>query len=70
MPCKAGLQALCGQTGRKRLETQDMVEQVVAQSAWGIASSFDVYGCDPDAIRSAEKIRRFVADQLVELGTF
>ena len=49
-----------------------MVEQAVAQSAWGIASSFDVYGCDPEAIRSAEKIRRFVADlcDLIEMKRF
>ena len=29
-------------------------------SAWGLACSFDIYDCDPDTIRDAEKIRQFV----------
>ena len=44
------------------METQAIVEQAVQRSAWGIATSIDIYNCDPDAIRSAEKIRRFVVE--------
>ena len=37
-----------------------IVQDAVEKSAWGIASSVDIYDCDPAAIRSADKIRRFV----------
>ncbi len=30
------------------------------RGAWGLACSFDIYDCDPDTIRDAEKIRQFV----------
>lgn len=30
------------------------------EAAWGLASSFDIYNCDPATIRSADKIRQFV----------
>ena len=54
------------------METQTIVEQAVKQSAWGIASSFDIYNCDPDAIRSAERIRQFVGElcDLIEMRRF
>ncbi|MBN1456302.1 MAG: S-adenosylmethionine decarboxylase [Sedimentisphaerales bacterium] len=54
------------------METQTIVEQAVEQSVWGIASSFDIYNCDPDAIRSAEKIRQFVIElcDLIEMRRF
>ncbi|MBL7144288.1 MAG: S-adenosylmethionine decarboxylase [Phycisphaerae bacterium] len=54
------------------METQTIVEQAVLQSAWGIASSFDIYNCDPDAIRSAERIRQFVVElcDLIEMKRF
>ena len=54
------------------METQTIVEQAVTQSAWGIASSFDIYDCDPDAIRSSERIRQFVVElcDLIEMRRF
>jgi S-adenosylmethionine/arginine decarboxylase-like enzyme len=30
--------------------------------AWGLACSFDIYDCNPDTIRDAEKIRQFVVE--------
>lgn len=30
------------------------------ENPWGLATSIDLYGCNADAIRSAEKIRAFV----------
>ena len=55
-----------------KMETQTIVEQAVEQSAWGIASSFDIYNCDPEAIRSAEKIQQFVVElcDLIEMKRF
>jgi len=54
------------------MKTQSIVEQAVKQSAWGIASSFDIYDCDPEAIRSAEKIQQFVVElcDLIEMKRF
>jgi S-adenosylmethionine/arginine decarboxylase-like enzyme len=55
-----------------RMETQAIVEQAVKESAWGIASSFDIYNCAPEAIRSAEKIQQFVVElcDLIEMKRF
>lgn len=52
--------------------TQSIVEQAVKQSAWGIASSFDIYNCDPEVIRSSEKIQQFVIElcDLIEMKRF
>jgi len=38
----------------------------VGQKIWGIASSIDIYNCNPETIRDADKIREFVA-QLCDL---
>lgn len=42
------------------------------QQVWGIASSIDIYNCDPDKIRDADVIRRFVAElcELIEMKRF
>lgn len=39
---------------------------------WGLASSFDIYDCDPATIRDAEAIRRFVVElcELIEMRRF
>ena len=54
------------------METQTIVEQAVEQSVWGIASSFDIYNCDPETIRSSEKIQQFVVElcDLIEMKRF
>ncbi|MBC8218741.1 MAG: S-adenosylmethionine decarboxylase [Planctomycetes bacterium] len=48
------------------------IEQSVKQCAWGIASSFDIYNCSPEAIRSAERIQQFVVElcDLIEMKRF
>ena len=54
------------------LETQPTVEQPVAQSVWGIATSIDIYECNPQTIRDADKIRQFVVDlcELIKMRRF
>ncbi len=42
-----------------------LVSEEESHSLWGIASCIDLYHCNPDTIRSAEKIKTFV-DELVE----
>lgn len=40
--------------------------------AWGLACSFDIYDCNPDTIRDAEEIKRFVKElcDLIEMRRF
>jgi S-adenosylmethionine/arginine decarboxylase-like enzyme len=49
-----------------------IVEEAVRQSAWGIASSFDIYECNPDTIRDADAIKRFVVElcERIEMRRF
>ena len=53
-------------------EPESTVDQAVKQSVWGIASSIDIYDCDPAAIRDADKIRQFVVElcDLIEMKRF
>lgn len=39
---------------------------------WGLLSCIDLYDCDPEIIRNAEKIRQFVAElcELIEMRRF
>ncbi len=43
-----------------------------AEEVWGIASSIDIYGCNPDKIRDAEYIKQFVKDlcDLIDMKRF
>lgn len=51
---------------------KSIVQQATEQAVWGIASSFDIYDCNPDTIRDAEKIRKFVVElcELIEMKRF
>ncbi len=53
-------------------KTESIVERAKRESVWGIASSFDIYNCNPDTIRDAEKIRKFVMElcDLIEMKRF
>lgn len=55
------------------MKTQcSIVEQATEKSVWGIASSFDIYNCNPETIRDAEKIKQFVKElcELIEMRRF
>ena len=41
-------------------------------SCWGLASSIDIYECNPETIRNAEKIKEFVVQlcDLIEMKIF
>ncbi|HOP47742.1 MAG TPA: S-adenosylmethionine decarboxylase [Desulfobacteraceae bacterium] len=47
-------------------------KEEIAPDAWGIASAIDIYECDPEKIRSADVIRRFVVElcDLIEMKRF
>ena len=50
----------------------EMINEAGTQSVWGIASSIDIYDCNPKTIRDAQKIRDFVANlcELIEMKRF
>jgi len=51
---------------------QAVVEEATRQGVWGVASSIDIYNCDPDKIRCPDTIRKFVVDlcELIEMKRF
>ena len=50
----------------------DIMHAAVVEQAWGIASSIDIYQCDPLKIRDAAFIRTFVVDlcDLIQMKRF
>ncbi|MBU1084367.1 MAG: S-adenosylmethionine decarboxylase [Candidatus Omnitrophica bacterium] len=51
---------------------REMYREAAEKQVWGIASSIDIYDCDPETIRSADKIREFVEKlcDLIEMKRF
>jgi len=49
-----------------------IVRAAIQPQVWGIASSIDIYNCEPQLIRSPTAIRRFVAElcDLIEMKRF
>lgn len=49
-----------------------VMNEAIATNAWGIASSIDIYECNPETIRDADAIRRFVVElcDLIEMKRF
>jgi len=39
---------------------EDIVHETARQTVWGIATSIDIYDCNPKTIRDAQKIKEFV----------
>lgn len=54
------------------MNTKAIVEEAVEKKVWGIASSFDIYNCNPETIRDADKIKQFVIElcDLIEMRRF
>jgi len=59
---------------REPMETPHMrvPDASLAQDFWGIASAIDIYNCDPEKIRDADLIRRFVVElcDLIEMKRY
>lgn len=49
-----------------------IMAEAIEKSAWGIATSVDVYDCNPAIIRDADQIRKFVVQlcDLIEMKRF
>lgn len=47
-------------------------DQNLAEQPWGLLSCIDLYECDPETIRNAEKIKLFVSElcKLIEMKRF
>ena len=56
----------------ERSGKRGIIDEAVEQKAWGVAASIDIYNCDPETIRSADKIRQFVIElcDLIEMKRF
>ena len=54
------------------MSKQNIVQLAVAEEVWGVASSFDIYNCNPETIRDADKIKQFVIElcDLIEMKRF
>lgn len=52
--------------------TSQVMQKAIDDNVWGIASSIDIYECDPEIIRSADHIRKFVKElcDLIEMKRF
>lgn len=50
----------------------EIVKQAIENNSWGIASSIDIYNCNPDKIRDANLIKSFVVElcDLIEMKRF
>jgi len=51
---------------------EEMISESEKQTVWGIASSIDIYECNPNTIRDAQKIKEFVAElcELIEMKRY
>jgi len=56
----------------KSQKISSIVKEAIEKSAWGIATSVDIYDCNSETIRDADKIREFVAElcDLIEMKRF
>lgn len=54
------------------IDGQSLMREARRSNAWGMASAIDLYGCNPETIRNAGEIRRFVAElcALIEMNRF
>ena len=55
-----------------RADGEELAARAAREQAWGMASAIDIYDCDPDLIRDADAIRRFVVElcELIEMKRF
>ena len=51
---------------------KNIMQQAIDEKVWGIASSFDIYQCNPETICDADKIKQFVVElcDLIEMKRF
>ncbi len=50
------------------VDVQKLRAEYEAKDAWGLVSSIDLHGCNPETIRDAEKIKQFVVELCDKIG--
>jgi S-adenosylmethionine/arginine decarboxylase-like enzyme len=57
---------------RNITEAETVLEERETAIPWGVASNIDIYDCNAETIRSADKIRQFVTElcDLIEMKRF
>jgi len=55
-----------------QLMNMSIIDRALEENVWGISSSIDIYECDPETIRSADKIRQFVVElcELIQMKRY
>jgi len=55
-----------------QLMNMSIIDRAREEVVWGISSSIDIYECDPETIRSADKIRQFVVElcELIQMKRY
>lgn len=58
--------------GSRAIASRKSAVKSARADVWGIASSFDIYNCTPETIRSADKIKQFVVElcHLIDMKRF
>ena len=61
-----------GDSSCVKLQGESIKEYAVREGVWGVATSVDIYNCDPDTIRNADEICRFVIElcDLIEMKMY
>jgi len=56
----------------KNVEAKKAMDAFSNENAWGLATNVDLYGCNPDTIRDAGKIKQFVTElcELIDMKRF
>lgn len=56
----------------KNVEAKKAMDAFSTENAWGLATNVDLYGCNPDTIRDAEKIKQFVVElcEIIDMKRF
>ncbi len=49
-------------------DTDSLRREYEGSNAWGLLSSIDLHGCNPETIRDAEKIKQFVIELCDRIG--
>lgn len=56
----------------KNVEAVKAMDAFSSEEAWGLATNVDLYGCKPEIIRDAEKIKQFVIElcEIIDMKRF
>jgi S-adenosylmethionine decarboxylase len=59
-------------SNKKSAEIDTIKKEYSEKDAWGLLSSIDLHSCNPDIIRNAEEIKRFVLElcELIDMKRF